>query len=75
MNANVTRFQTAFVGAKGDERPQIVFLATKRNSKDPQIVTLLSTINFNDVCVRNNKKIDNIYFICAQLRTFPKFIY
>jgi hypothetical protein len=75
MNANVSRFQTAFVGAQGDERAQIVFIATKRNSKQAEIVKLLSVINFNDVCVRNNKKPDNIYFICAQLRSFPNFIY
>jgi len=75
MNANVSRFQTAFVGAQGDERAQVVFLATKRNSKEPEIVKLLSVINFNDVSVRNNKKPDNIYFICGQLRTFPNFIY
>jgi len=75
MNANVSKFQTAFVGAQGEDRPQIVFLATKRNSKDSAIVKLLSVINFNDVCVRNNKKPDNIYFICAQLRSFPNFIY
>jgi hypothetical protein len=75
MLTSVSRFQTAFVGAKGDERAQIVFLATKRNSKEAEIIKLLSVINFNDVSVRNNTNPDNIYFICGQLRSFPKFVY
>jgi hypothetical protein len=75
MNSNVSRFQTAFVGAQADDRAQIVFLATKRNSKQTDIVKLLSVINFNDVSVRNNKNPDNIYFICSQLRAFPNFTY
>ena len=75
MNSSVTKFQTAFVAATSADRAQILFAVSKSNAKDTQITNLLSGINLNDVSIKNNKKADNIYFICSQLRAFPNFIY
>jgi len=75
MNAPVSKFQTAFVGAEQSSRAQIIQVAVKSNSKDEEIVNLLSQINLDDVSVRNNMKQDSIYYVCSILRTMPKFVY
>ena len=71
----VSKFQTAFVGAEPNGRAQIIQAAVKSNSKDEEIVNLLSQINLDDVSVKNNMKSDSIYYICSTLRSHPKFLY
>jgi len=75
MNTNVTKFQTAFVGADAPNRFILIENLKKRNSKNILVVNLLATININDVCVKNNNKTDSIYFISRQLRDIPSFRY
>jgi len=75
MNPTVSKFQTAFVGTDPANRAILLEVLKKRNSKNTQIVDLLTTINTQDVCVKNNNKTDSIYFICRQLRTIPTFKY
>ena len=75
MTSQVSKFQTAFVGTDITNRGVLIEHLKKRNSKNEEVVNLLTTINTTDVCVKNNNKSDSIYFICRQLRDIPTFKY
>jgi hypothetical protein len=75
MNSNASKFQTAFVETDSVNRAILIERLKQRNSKNTQIIDLLTSINTNDACVRNNNKPDSIYFISRQLKAIETFKY
>jgi hypothetical protein len=65
-------FKETFLKTEPSERFSLILRITNFNN-DNMITNLLATLNINDILYKNCNKVDNIYFICQQLRAFTNF--